>query len=604
MGDQVSVLDGGSASSIWVGRVVPGAPLSVVEATLQAAYQNPTWPTTSRSRSLLPIVTPGLWAPVYSQERPNQLYRILLSAGALLLAVACANASAVLFGKLAWRRTDTATRMALGAPATRILSTLMVEAIILAGCAGVCGLATARLFLRVMGNRKVLSRFPEFSAVGLDLTVFVMCLICAGATILLSGLLPALSLVQRAGLVSRLSDRSGPRAWKLPHVLLVLQIAATVALTAGALVLNRSAQELLSTNVGVDVRDVIELRVQPQEAGFSAEQSSRLVRQLVAALKERRLGAVTFADVPLSARGDLVDVWLEGDKQPRPLRPSVSEVSDGNFDVMRVPVVSGRVFQTSEFGQVLGREVPVVLSTTLARSLFGESSVGRTFDFQRVMNFPAGAGRLVGRVVGVVGDTLSTEIRGGPVAALYLPTKAGDQGTILLRTSVPFSRVFPDVRATVASVDPDLPITFVRPLEDEIAQRLGSERVLASFSAVVAMCAILLTIAGVGAGTRSEVHARTRDFGTMIALGATGVRLAWSVLSRILLRCAIGSGLGLIAYGILSTALSSVLYGVSRADAMSLGASVLISVASSLVAGLGPALRAGRTDPAELFRTA
>jgi hypothetical protein len=283
---------------------------------------------------------------------------------------------------------------------------------------------------------------------------------------------------------------------------------------------------------------------------------------------------------PLPANGGLVMVrW----------------VTPGYLRAMRIPLIKGRDFTESD--RVPGQAV-VILSATLARKMFGkENPIGERLDLD------AGTGWTL--VVGVAADSKNIRIDQPADPEYYRLRPKGrpsSSGVAWFRTGMSAEALAKLVRADVASIDPNLPVTF-QTLQDRIDQQVRQPRLIAALITVFAFCGLLLAAVGLYGVVSFLVTQRTREIGVRMALGARGLDVA-VLIAKFALFCTIA---GAIVGGLISLALARVartlLFEVSPYDPFSLAISVLVLViAAGLAAGV-PSLRAARMNPAVSLRT-
>jgi len=279
-----------------------------------------------------------------------------------------------------------------------------------------------------------------------------------------------------------------------------------------------------------------------------------------------------------------------------------SSVSPDYFHVMHIPLL-GRTFTEAERHEADSvNPLPVVLSTTLARDLFGnEPAIGLSFEMERwigAQSFPTTA-----LVVGVAGDIRSGAVRDAPRAEIYDARRSSWRyGAILVRSDDAIGSAMDQIRRVVRTVDPALPITTLRPLKDEVAEDLSEDRMLARLSAIVALLAALLAATGVISVISQLVVERTRDFGIRTALGASAGDILGYVLKGVVAQSALGIASGLGLYWGASRWIATRLYGLDALDPVTIAAAVIALLAIALAAAFMPARRATRIDPVLALR--
>jgi hypothetical protein len=275
-------------------------------------------------------------------------------------------------------------------------------------------------------------------------------------------------------------------------------------------------------------------------------------------------------------------------------------VTPAYFDVLRIPVLRGRLFSDDE---VSARADVAVISARLSQRLFGDAeAVGQTVMLPGSGRTPA----RVLRVVGVVADAQWRGIADDPELMLYLPF--GDRAfglfraTLLVRSPLPLREVTARVQAAATELDPTLPVQFSRALVDEIAQSLSDQRVYAWMLSLLGWLGFILAAVGLYGLLAQGVGERTREFGLRMALGSTPGGVFRLVLRQAAWIGAFGTAAGLLLGYFGSRLIEAQLFGVMRTDAWiyALAAGSLALVV--FVAGLWPARAATRVDPVNALR--
>lgn len=590
-----------------IGRVRGDASLDVIEAQLRSAYDGVARTLAPRDQAFVPIVYPGLFNFYINAVRTPvlRLYWLLMAAVALLLVLACANAANLLLARASQRERETAVRLAIGAGRWRITRQFLIESLGLAALAGGMGLAVSVLLTISMRGMRLLSSFPDLEGVEIDVRVLTFCLLVTIGTLLAFGLLPAL-MASRAdirGVLGR-AGRAVASRHRLRNGLVIAQMSLSLTLATYAGVVNRSLQNLLASDLGMDLTDVIDLSLKPAELGYDRVRRARVLADTMDVLRQ-----VGFRDVAVSYPGPLTAAASRiGVRTPAMAQAELKglvdrSVSPDYFQVLRIPLLSGRTFTGAEYGEPASASpIAVILSATLAADLFGsEPAVGRTFGLDRYSGMATLSSTAL--VVGVAGDTRSSAVRGGQQAVLYHTRQPGYRdGQILVRSDEAAGAAMERIRAVVRQVDPALPITSLRPLRDEVAETLSEDRVLARMGALVALLAAVLAAAGVVSVISQLVTERTRDFGIRTALGASNVDILREVLKGVVAQSMVGIVLGLGLYMASSRWWQSRLFGVGPLDLFTISTAVVALLAIALVAALVPGRRACRIDPAVALR--
>jgi predicted permease len=270
-------------------------------------------------------------------------------------------------------------------------------------------------------------------------------------------------------------------------------------------------------------------------------------------------------------------------------RGDVSIASPRYFDTLGIPLLSGRVFNDLDHREA---QRVAVVNQAMLRHWDGGDAVGSRIS--------ADNGDTWWTVVGVVGNVRQFGLDQDVIPQAFIPLAQMPTGLgaqIMLRTAgdpTALARVMTDA---VHALDPDMPVEDVQTLEQARSDSLARPRLTALLLAIFAGLALLVTLTGVTGVIAANVSQRTREFGVLMALGATrGWVLAMVLRQGLGLVCA-GLVLGLAAAGAFSTALSAYLFATPPRDPVVLLAVAAIFVLAGLLACLGPARRATSVDP-------
>jgi putative ABC transport system permease protein len=590
-----------------VGRLRDAASPRILEDRLRAAYAAATPAPRPGRRAFEPVVYSGLstMSDRYVHDHVMQIYWILMGAAGLLLVLACANAANLLLARALERQRETAVRHAIGASRWRIARQFLVEAAVLAVSAGAAGIALAVGIARVFQGLRLMSFLPALQDIDIDRRVCLFCVAVATVTVVAFGAAPAV-------LASRTNTRevlgSGGRATvdrrRLRLALASAQVALSLVLMIGAAVLNRSLANLLGVDLGMRVDNVVALSLQPYRVGYDDTRSAALIEQVRQRLREAGLGEVAFASpAPLDTSETTLSVSRASDGRFQPLQMGEQAVSPEYFDVLHIPIRSGRTFTEAEHSASppVGATVPMIANEAMARELFGAApAVGRRFslDWSGDKSAPVEA-----VIIGVVADTKTSDVRAAAVPRLYDATRSWfRESTLVIASQMPVAAAMSICRRVVHDVDPALPIDDLRPLEADVTDALSEARVLARLGLLMALLAGVLAAFGVLAVIAELVVARAREFGIRLALGASPAAIGGLVLRGVWVICGIGGFAGLLLYQWTSRLIASHLFGIARFDVTATAGACALLFVAALVAAWVPASRAMRIDPVEILR--
>jgi putative ABC transport system permease protein len=517
---------------------------------------------------------------------------------AMLLAVACANIANLLLAQTHSRTLELATRGALGAAPARIARQLWTETLALFGLAGALGVAIAQPLATWL-----VARYPGTLPLAADVTLDGRVLAIAAASTLAAALLAGLPRVRRrrapgSGGELRADARSGLTRGhrRLTNVFVAAQIAVSIVLLFGGLILLRTFINLTSTAPGFDPDEVIAIRAAiPPPPGGNAE--------AVVALQDRvRDAARSLPGVRAAAHAMFIPfapgVWGDGyrrtgsdDPPPRGPMAHFFMVSPEFFEVMRIPVRRGRGLLPSDRA---GAPPSLVVSETFARQAFpGQDAVGRRLEWNDD----------TWEIVGVSGDVRHGALSDPLDADVYVPRRQVVRGNtwLLLASNRPAATVLGELQNRLKTIDPDIALSDAKTMATRLAESAAPARFRALVTGTLAGLTLFLAVVGLHGVVSYAVAQRTREFGVRLALGQRPGAMRREVMVDTLKTVAIGAVPGLCLAILAGQWLSSVVMVNADRTAMLAGV-VGIFVVAALAAAAGPAWRASRVDPMVALR--
>jgi putative ABC transport system permease protein len=533
-----------------------------------------------------------------SVERP---LLVLAGAVAFVLAIACANVASLLLGRGAARRRDLAIRRALGATRVRMIRQLLTEAVVLAFSGAVAGLLMAW-----WGSSVLLKLAPtDFAGVAtavIDVRVLIFTAVVALMVGLAFGLMPALQL-SRDQLTDALAEggarSSGSRrTTRSRDTLVAVEIAVAVVLLVGSSLLVRSFLSLTRVDTGIDTHNLMTFDI--TLTGGRAEYQSRQVQfytQLLERLKAvpgiRDAGAAVT--LPIGGDDFGTSYVVQGRPIPKPaLQAGYQIVMPGYFHAMGIPIRSGRDFNAADTRD--GALVALV-NETLAREQWpGEDPIGRRLRFDDNDAWMT--------IVGVVGDIRHLGPAQPPRPEIYqsVTQRSFPFIALVVRTEQDPYAAVPSIRQAVASLDPDLPLSRVRSMDDHVAHSLSRPRFLSTLVASFGGLAVVLALVGIYGMMAWSVTQRRQEIAIRMALGASRGRMIAMVLTRAVTLAAIGIAVGLAVAPLATRSLRGLLYGITSTDPLAFASTAAALVAVAVLSALVPAIRASRIEPAAATR--
>jgi predicted permease len=577
-----------------IGRLRPGAAVTGAQAELtilgkQLEARHP------ERNSIAPLLVP-LAQRVSGGVRPA-LFVLACAVGVVMLIV-CANLSNLQLARLGSRQKEMSLRAALGAGRSRLLRQMLTESVALSCCGAVLGLALALAGTRQLAHLHAFN-LPLLESIRIDGRALMFTLLAAVASGVLFGLLPALRvgvLSLREGLQDAGRGSSGGRrqAW-VRDGLVVSELAFACVLLVGAGLLIRSFLRVLDVNLGFQPERAAALRIDPSfRLSGLARQNAFLDEALHRARSVPGIVAAGITDV-LPLRDDRAwGIAAVGQVYAKGHHPEafIRVVTDGYFGAAGVSLRSGRTFAESDRA---GSERVVVVNETLARTLWpGQNPVGQMIATD--------GGR---RVVGVVADVRHSALESAGGSEMYLPMRqTGDYAAmqLVVRTALPPDTLAAGIRTALRPIDPNLPVREFVTFQDLVDKAVSPRRFLVLLLAGFAAFALILASLGIYAVISYSVSQRVQEIGIRMALGASATDLQSRILLRTLGLAALGLALGMTASRAVTSALGSLLFGVTPGDPVTfIGIGALLIVVAAL-AGYIPARRASQIDPMVALR--
>jgi putative ABC transport system permease protein len=529
---------------------------------------------------------------------------LLMGAVALVLLIACANVANLILARATARRKEIAVRAALGAGRWETIRQLLAESLLLAVAGGAAGVLLAyagTAVLAAIGPKEI----PRLNEIHIDIAVLGYALAASIATAVIFGLAPTLRF-SRVDLTDALKGLAkateGRPAARLRAALVTGELALAFVLVLGAGLLGRSFANLMSVDVGFDPHSVITAKTYVFSRRYQDMQTEiGYYDQVMARLRATRgVDSVAMTStVPLDGfdtRGfHRQDRKLANDSDS-PSGDSYS-VSPEYFRVLRIPLLRGRVFTAQD---VKGTLPVAVISESCARTQFpGENPIGEHIQL---------GGRSETKpwltIVGVVGDVhqYGPERPANIAAYIALAQDTSFGYNLVARVSGDPVRYESAVRQAFLEADRTQPVHRIQPLEQYLGGAVAQRTFLLALLAIFGSLALTLAAVGIYGMFSYTVSLRTREMGIRSALGARRSEIAALVLRQAVAIIAPGLILGFAVSLAATRALSSLLFGVTPTDAMTILAVAAGLALVGLAATLAPARRASTVDPLVALR--
>lgn len=596
----------------FVARLKPGMSVSQANAGLQVLVPEifkalPANPNGSGGRS---VAHGSLDA--YSMANGMSVTRLLstdilvllMAMAAVALIIACANLGNLLLARAAKRRSEIATRLALGATRWRLVRQLLTESAALSVTGGLAGLLIARWGSQFLLWALSYPDDPILMDLSWDAKLAAFAVSITLACALLFGLAPALGATQ-ISLSSAMNNgvTTGARRNRVMNSgLVVVQVALSVALLASAGLLVRTLQSLLAQDPGYDPKGVITAQASLPGAHENPQYEAMVGEELLVAF--RSLPGVTSASYGRSfSKTTLSQLVVSG--------PGGSERRAGAYlgfsspdaaRTWRIPVLAGREFNNRD----TATSPPVaVLSAELARVLFGKvNPVGLRF---RENDGDGEGNAYTVEVVGVVGDIQLRRPSDAPLPVLNRPvsqcgSSCSGAAYYQIRVAGAIAEATKRVENAAATVDPRIILKCGR-LSDIISASVHRNRAMALIATTFGLFVAVLAMIGVYGVTSHATVTRTREIGVRVALGAKQGDVLRMLFGEMMRMVALGIALGVAAIIPAVQIIRGAIWGVKPADPLSIGFAICLMFLIAGLAAFLPARRASTADPMVALRT-
>src|ERR1017187_4474864 len=577
------------------------ADISVIAARLAAKFPD-------TDKDLGAIVR--TFQDTYNGEQVRSIFFIMLCAVGFVLLIACANVANMMLGRSIGRARELSVRAALGASRWQLVRQLLVESVLLSCLGGLLGLALSTFGVHAFDLAAHDTGKPYWIVFNMDLTVFCYFAAISIASGVLFGLIPALR-ASRIDLNMALKDdtptSSRHRGGRLMAALVVVQLALTIVLLAGAGMMMRSFLAVQAVNPFVPAGSIFTAQLQlPAGKGEHYADSARRLQfyEKLMPLLETLPGVTqaALASNPPGLGAGSRQIEIEGQRnQDSKQWPRASFIvqSPGYLPLIRLPLLAGRGF--SEADGDTGREAAVVTRAFAAKSYPYQPAVGKRFRFIE-SDKPGVWMTVIGVCADIVQDT--TDLNAPPLIFISCRQEPGGWMSLILRSSPDPAGLAGPVRAAVQSLDQDLPLDGVSTLTAALRHQQWFLSIFGTLFLTFAAAALVMASVGIYAVVAQVTARRTREIGIRIALGATASGVERLVLSRGLTQLLVGLLLGLGgAVGTMKLLVSTgLLYRASSNDPVVLaGISVLLVSVGGFACWL-PARRAAKVDPMVALR--
>lgn len=532
---------------------------------------------------------------------------VLLGAVGMVLLIACANIAGLQMARATARQRDQAVRVALGASRWKLIQQALMESVVLT----IAGLALGFLVAYVVAPL-LLRGLPPMLAEHLQLSfrgpVLLFVVVIAVLCSLLCGVVPAWQRTQ-PGWFNALSESgrsgtSGRISHRTRSSLVVLQVAVSLMLLAGAGLLLSSLQVVESVETGFQPFGLVSARFSlPGTVYDKDEKQAAFLTSLEDRL--RNVPGVSSAAIvdspPFGNDGGMSSFYIQG--RPRATNDpgphgSIRQISPGYFSTLRIPVLQGREFTDEDRHTT---EQVAIVDEVLAHQYWpGQSPLGQHVAFNDPNTGPWYT------IVGLTSHARASSLESDTNEGFYylaLAQSPSPTAAVIARSARPPESVATDLAASVRAVDSGVPIYDVKTMEERVNDSLTGRKFVVILMGVFAALALLLSAVGLYGVISYSVRLRTRELGVRMALGAQRGRVLQLVLLQGLRLAAFGVVLGLVMAAVFGRVFSSLLFKISMLHWVPWLAATAVLVATVLLASYLPARRAASIEPMKALRT-
>lgn len=602
LNNRPNALDRNSVGLEIVGRLAPGVSRQQAAQGYLAAAMGirneggPRWEKGVDVRRYLPI-------PAMMALPASGFLGLLVVLGGLVLLIASANVANMLLARANARSREIGLRLALGASRGRLLRQLVTESLLLFLVGGVVGTGLAFIAVRALGGMKPPMEIPVALDFHIDLLVLLLSLTITLGAGLTFGLLPALqatrtdlALVLRDALASSRLGR-----WRLRGAMVAAQVAGTAFLLIIAGLFVRALGKAGDVNLGFNPNGIqvmtMELQVRDLRGDKSIAFADALERRMLAVPGVKAVTASDF--LPVSGSTQQTQITLDGKSDGAGsgmIETDVASISPSYFETMEIPLSKGRAFNASDR---MGAPLVAIVNRTLAEQIWpGEEAIGKRIHF----GGPEGD---LTEIVGVVDNAKYRSLGDEGVRMFYSPiaqSPGGRQLVMLVRMASPDPSSARTLRAALAEVDPEMPLSQEGSYPSIIAVALLPNRIAMILALMFGVTGITLAAVGLYGLLAYRVQCRRKEIGIRMALGAASHEVRGLVLRDALKVAGVGLVLGVLVAGGATQLLRSLLFGVSPLDPLTYGLIGLILLGVCAIAAAVPVRRALRTQPLEVLR--
>ena len=602
-----------------IGRLKPGVPLAKARTELQTIAKRLEQQNPEPNQKVGAVVNP-MKEQIVGGARPQLL--LLLGAVALVLLIACANVANLLLVRATGRQREVAVRSALGAGRGRIVRQMLTESVLLSLAGAAAGVALAWVGVRALAASESFP-IPQPNPMGLDGRVLLFTLAISLLVGILFGVVPALQISHlnlseelKASAPAVLAPSGRRRLAR--DILVVGEIALSLALLIGAGLLLRSFAKLRQVDVGVRREGVLAVNVVlPAKKYATVEAQAAFFDRLLEGIRNAPgvADAAVSSELPVEGGSNgYITVDGQTDTALAEILVEWNYITPGYFHTLGIPFLKGRnftgqdlqnatesgkkiaaMFESGKIQPVPGLPAAAVINQTMAHLYWpNQDPTGRVFKLGGM--FPV-------TVVGVVGDVREQGLRRAVMPQAYFPLPFALAGggsfplNIVARTAGAPMSALATVRHEVRSLDSSLALFRARTLDDVVSASMAGTSYQALLLSLFALLALILAAVGIYGVMAYAVSQRRHEFGIRMALGAQQADVLGLVIGQGAKLALAGVAIGLLGTFAVTRLMSSLLFAISTTDPLTFVAVPEMLTVVALAACYIPARRATKVDP-------
>jgi predicted permease len=591
----------GDGNSLVIGRLKPGISMQSAQAAINsiATELGRQYPKYDAGVSI--VLSPPGMAGTFLRGAITGFSAVLMVVAAMVLLIACVNLASLLLARATDRRKETAIRLALGASRGQLLRQLLTESVMLSVAGGAAGILLAEWLNNLVNIWRPPVDIPVIPHVTMDARVLLFSAVVSLLTGLLFGLAPALQSARTslAGAIKNEAPSEKLRRLNLRDILVTIQVALSVVLLIGSILVVRSLQHALSVNLGFDPQHAAVLSYDFAAQGYDEERGRQFQRRLLDKIRSmpgiQAAGMIDGLPLTLSISND--GITLEGQPELRAADVPLANmyyITPGYLQAMRTRLVSGRDLDQRDTKDA--PRVALVNEAFVHQLLPGENPIGKRFRH-------GSSGKWI-QIAGVVEDGKYRSLGEAPSPTVFesLDQNWNPAQTLIARSPLAEAETARLLRRTVAELDPTLTIFADGSLESALGLALFPARLVAVVLASFGLLAVVLAATGVYGIMAYAVSRRTREIGIRMALGAAPSQVARVVLTRTALLLGVGITIGFALAFAAGKFFGQILYGVSAHDPLTYLCAIALMAVVAFVACWVPARRAIQLDPLKALR--